>query len=276
MAMLLRSFVEGEQFVTYGAIRSEPEHQLGIAKIFSPQIGHVAGSLMDKILEVDPNAPLINVLITRGNGVPGKGAGHYLATRYRDPKLKRWDSVPTQEKIRLVERERKAVLGYRNWDAIFGKLFDPSIREKIRDAPTNESDYFGKPRGGEAESEEHKRLKRWVAEDPTRIGLSAEFGEGVPECWLESGDKVDVMFSSLNTFRAIEVKSIRSSDEDLKRGIYQCLKYREVKRAEVKPYEADVDAILVTERPLPSELSERAKLLKIKCKCVTVNAKKRS
>lgn len=81
------------------------------------------------------------------------------------------------------------------------------------------------------------------------------------------------MFTHQGTFRAVEVKSIRSSDDDLRRGIYQCVKYREVKRAETYPYEADIEAILVTERKLPSELQERARQLGIKTKCVAVNAR---
>lgn len=67
------------------------------------------------------------------------------------------------------------------------------------------------------------------------------------------------------------MKSIRSGDEDLKRGIYQCVKYREVKIAEMRPFDADVEAILVTERELPPDLLERARILGVLCKCVAVN-----
>ena len=86
-----------------------------------------------------------------------------------------------------------------------------------------------------------------------------------------SGDKVDVMFIAHDKFRAVEVKSLKSNDDDLKRGIYQCVKYREVKSAEIAPYEADVEAILVVERELPLGLRERASVLGVKCKCVSVN-----
>ena len=71
-----------------------------------------------------------------------------------------------------------------------------------------------------------------------------------------SGDKVDVMFIAHDKFRAVEVKSLKSNDDDLKRGIYQCVKYREVKSAEIAPYEADVEAILVVEPELPLGLRE--------------------
>ena len=134
-------------------------------------------------------------------------------------------------------------------------LFDPVIHEDV----------------DPAESEEHKRLKLWVSNNPKKIGLSSKFGKGQMECPLESGDTVDVMFAEKNVFRAVEVKSIRSTDKDLKRGIYQCVKYREVKRAEAKPYESDIEAILVVERELPVELADRARLLNVKYKVVSVN-----
>ena len=86
-----------------------------------------------------------------------------------------------------------------------------------------------------------------------------------------SGDEIDVLFSDGNSFRTVEVKSKRSNDADLKRGIYQCVKYREIKIAEHAPYDVDVQSILVTERELTPELKERAKLLNVKFKCVSVN-----
>jgi len=271
MAMLLKSIDHGESFVTYGDIRRELEYQLNIQRIFPTQIGEVAGSLMDQILALDPDAPLINVLITRGSGIPGKGAGGYLAKRYRSARLKDWDKISNQEKLQIVDRERKKVFLYKNWDSINRQLFDQDTAGKLREQSVEETDYSSTGRGGPAESEEHKKLKAWVAADPSRIGLSKRYGSGVPEYRLMSGDEVDVMFMSRNTFRAVEVKSIRSNDEDLKRGIYQCVKYREVKTAEVAPYHSDVEAILVAERELPLELKERAAILGIKCKCVTVN-----
>lgn len=273
MAMLLACMQRGEPFVTYGQIRDALENKLGVETIFPTQIGHVAGALMNMILERDPDAPLINVLITRANGIPGKGAGGYLAKRYRQPSLRNWDAIGSARKLRIVERERQLIQRYGRWKEISQALFGTA--ELWPAPPSEEADYGGQGRGGEAESAEHKALKSWVAADPTRIGLSKNFGPGDPEVRLLSGDEVDVMFSNGMIFRAVEVKSIRSGYEDLKRGIYQCVKYREVKIAEMRPYDSDVKAILVTERELPPDLVERARLLGVRCKCVTVNRKSR-
>ena len=272
MALLLRAIDGGEPFVTYGEIREELHYQLGIPRIFPTQIGHVAGSLMDRILEIDPKAPLINALITRPNGIPGKGVGSYLASRYRSPRLKGWDNVSKRRKLEIVEVERKKVLRYTKWHEISRELFGSKQRVRLREQIGNEHDYLPpSKRGGPPESKEHKILKEWVAENPAEIGISDSYGKGRTEALLLSGDEVDVMFSNDTSFRAVEVKSIRSNDADFQRGLYQCVKYREVKRAEYLPFVANVEAILVTERQLSSELQERARTLGVICKQVRVN-----
>lgn len=273
MAMLIECIKCGEPFVTYGSIRNELEYQLKINKIFPTQIGYVAGSLMNKILEEYPKAPLINVLITRPNGLPGVGVAEYLAKRYKDRSLLKWGSLPNKKKKMIVERERKKILKYSNWDKINKELFGTKAKSKIQKKTENESDYSGKGFGGPAESEEHKKLKKWVSKNPYKIGLKKSFDKGELESRLLSGDVIDVLFSEGNIFRTVEVKSCRSNDDDLKRGIYQCVKYREIKKAEHLPYEIDVQSTLITERDLNPELKERAKLLGVKWKCVSVNKK---
>jgi hypothetical protein len=109
MEMLVRAVRSGEPFVTYGAIKDELQYQLVIPSIFPTQIGAVAGTLMDDILEKDRKAPLLNVLVTRPNGVPSKGAASYLVDRYRDSGLRNWDKIGREQKLAIVERERKKI-----------------------------------------------------------------------------------------------------------------------------------------------------------------------
>jgi len=267
MAMLLNCIDAGEPFVTYGKIAGEVEYQLNIDKIFSTHIGHVAGSLMDRILKISPKAPLINVLITRPDGIPGAGAGGYLADRYNVSRFRKWGGMSRERKLEIVQREREKIFKFGGWAAINEILFGLAVIEQIRKPLGNEQDGKGGC-GGEAESEEHRALKMWVSEDSRRVGLSVDFGVGDVEARLQSGDEVDVAFSFGNSFRMVEVKSRRSNNEDFKRGIYQCVKYREVKRAEHLPYAIDVVSILVTERELSPEVQERAKLLGVKLKVV--------
>jgi hypothetical protein len=274
MAMLLDCLKGGESFVTYGAIRDELQYQLGIDTIFPTQIGYVAGSLMNQILEVDPRAPLINALITRPNGIPGVGVGSYFANRYKVPAYNKWAAVLPKKKRDLVDREREKVLRYGRWEQINSRLFGNGAKTLLRKTEGTEVDGLsrnGWNYGGEAESEEHKKLKSWVAANRHKIGLAKSFGKGVPESRLLSGDTVDVLFSDGTNYVTVEVKSCRSNDDDFRRGIYQCVKYRAVKQAEHHPNKAAVRAILVTERELNEELKARARILGVAVKCVSVN-----
>lgn len=274
MAMLLRCLSAGEPFVTYGAIGDELQYQLKVGKIFPTQIGHVAGSLMDRILEIEPAAPLINVLITRPDGVPGAGAGGYLADRYGERRYRNWENVSTKEKLEVVARERQKVFKYPKWGEINQKLFGHNAESKLRIIKGSEVDgrsINGMSHGGPAESDEHKKLKEWVASNPLKVGLAKSFGKGTVEAPLLSGDTIDVLFSDGNDHVVVEVKSCRSNDDDLRRGIYQCVKYRAVKEAEHAPNKVNVRALLVGERKLNAILMSRARSLKVKYLCVAVN-----
>lgn len=277
MAMLLRCLSAGEPFITYGAIGDELEYQLNLKTIFPTQIGHVAGSLMNRILEIDPNAPLINVLITRPDGIPSVGVGGYLAERYNNKRYKKWNEIENSKRLEVVERERAKVFRYGKWKQLNSELFGARAISKIRMPTGSEVDgrsEDGKNYGGPAESDEHKKLKQWVADNAEQIGLKKSFGIGKPESSLLSGDTIDVLFSDGNDYVAVEVKSCRSNDEDLRRGIYQCVKYRAVKEAEHAPNKVNVRALLVVERKLNAELMSRARLLGVGFRCVSVNEQK--
>jgi hypothetical protein len=99
-------------------------------------------------------------------------------------------------------------------------------------------------------------LKEFVARNPGRIGLTGKIPKAVVELPLPSGDKLDVSFRGKARWVAVEVKSAISAEEDIVRGLFQCVKYRAVLEAvqasEVQPQGAR--AILVLEGSLPSIL----------------------
>ncbi len=107
-----------------------------------------------------------------------------------------------------------------------------------------------------AESIAHKRLKDYVAQYPKSVGLKKSLAPGDTEYVLRSGDRVDVFFQSTQCHIVVEVKSRISDESDLRRGFFQCVKYRAVLRAcrnlEGETYE--VDALLAMEGSLPDEL----------------------
>jgi hypothetical protein len=74
-----------------------------------------------------------------------------------------------------------------------------------------------------------------------------------------------VLFRYKSEVIVVEVKSRLSNDADLERGLYQCVKYRALLRAEQQAVGAIPNgwAILVTERPLPAALFELAVLFDV-------------
>jgi len=124
--------------------------------------------------------------------------------------------------------------------------------------------------GGPVESDEHRRLKEYVNSHPRRFGAPNGCKEGVTEKRLRSLDEIDVWFVSPGEQLAVEVKSHRSNDLDLERGIFQCVKYRAVLEAENRAgkIRSTVRACLVSERKLPNELARLAKLFDVEVKTI--------
>lgn len=274
MANLIKCVEHGEPFVTYGGIGRHLEQRLSISRVFATRIGGVVGTMMDKILVVDPDAPLLNALTTRSNGIPGEGVAGYIDQKYLKESKKKWADLSDKKKLKIVERIRQDVRSYSKWDEIYQNLWGEQVADNFPEEEINEdsdSNRSGSGYGGPAESDEHKALKEWVAKNPAEIGIPERFGNGKSEFKLLSGDVVDVLFSDGKSFFAVEVKSVISSDDDFRRGLYQCVKYCAVLEAQELPVKADVTGILVTERDLGGELKRRRKLFEIKHIVTAVN-----
>lgn len=275
LALLLQHIRDGDEpFVTYGGIARLLEVKLRIPRVFPTHIGSVAGTMMDLILREDPDAPLINALVTRPNGIPGKGFGGYYDRHIRHDGERTWDKLPLSRKMKVVADVRAEVRRYLKWDELYAELFgaapvkaSKTKRFKERDGKPAETD---RPLG-KGESLEHKQLKEWAVENPVALGLAKGF-VGTPERGLLSGDRIDVLFTDGASFVAVEVKSILSTDDDLRRGVYQCVKYRAVVEAQERPVAVSVRTMLLTERELPDDLKTRARELDVLLKVRSINS----
>lgn len=276
LALVLQHVSLGEEpFVTYGQIASLLEARLSIPKIFPTHIGPVAGRFMHDIEEVDPSAPPINALVTRDSGIPGDGFGSFYDRLWRKRGEPGWASLGRKRKLEAVAEIRAAVRRFPGWENLFSSVyeFDPkslSRPKKFTEQDGKKAD-ADRPRGL-GESHEHKRLKKWVADNPLQIGLSPDMVPAL-EADLLSGDRIDVLFSNGSAFVAVEVKSVRSSVDDWKRGIYQCVKYRAVLEAQQLPVKASVKALLVSENELTPELKVRARDLGVGLSVHGINSK---
>ena len=126
--------------------------------------------------------------------------------------------------------------------------------------------------GGPPESEEHRKLKEYVAEHPSEFGAPKECKEGMVEWRLLSTDEIDVWFMSVGEQLAVEVKSRRSSMADIERGIFQCVKYAALLEAQSHvarfTTKQSIRALLVSEQPLSSKLTRWANKLGVEVQVI--------
>lgn len=259
--------------MTYGELGAKLEAQDGFSKIFTTRVGFVAGSLMDKIQSVELNAPLINVLVVnQKERVPSEGAGSFMAARFDENRLDGFDAKSKYPALwkRCFERAAGEVYLYSadEWSALYHRTFGETLSlgtiEKLREQRLEGTEKDGDPvsRGyeGGGEGPEHEALRLWVKDNPGSLDRNLAKATTETEVYLDSGDRVDVIYKLVDRIIVIEVKSRISSDVDLSRGVFQCIKYRAVRAAMDVRKNAIIDAILVTEIDLPDRIADLAKL----------------
>jgi hypothetical protein len=273
--------VQAGTTITYGEIAEKLAEDLHIdGKVFPVHVGHVVGTLMERILDIDNAAPLINVIVVRqGSDQPSSGADGFLRNRFH---LGGTGPINGKEKRELVAEAAKAVYASKNLGQIYRRLFDQEpleaspaslIEGSEADGIPSSSSQSGQRFGGPAESEEHRKLKQYILRHPEKVGASEKPDDARKEFMLLSGDEVDVYIACGNTVRLVEVKSIRSSAPDLIRGVYQCIKYRavfEAQRVETTP-DIQIIATLVVETDPPLHIRDLAKRHKVRIAVVSVN-----
>jgi hypothetical protein len=234
---------------------------------------YVAGTIGYALQETEtewqkPIPPINALVVNEATGLPGKGVDSFLKAYLRQTETKT-KLTPTQRES-IVEEIHKDIYNYSDWDRLLShyKLRRPPIlhpeKKKRRKTPR-----YGW--SNEGESQEHKDLKKYVSTHPGCIGLPAKCA-GSEEYLLPSADRIDVYFENDGWDTAVEVKSVRSNDDDLRRGVFQCVKYRELLRA-LRRTEGEipqVKSLLVTERELPRKLAEIATMLKVPWKVVNL------
>lgn len=120
--------------------------------------------------------------------------------------------------------------------------------------------------GGQGEGENHEHLRLRVRDNPHEILDEVDNIETDTEVLLLSGDRVDVVYYIGTEIIVIECKSRDSNLIDLRRGLYQCVKYEAVYVAQCRAQnvqEFSVRAVLVTEEHLPDELQNLPGILGI-------------
>ncbi len=190
--------------------------------------------------------PIQCLVVNKSTGLPGEGIGWFLV------KKEDFASLPLRQQRAIVEAELQGVFTYPRWEKVL-EFF--SLEPTLADFAPIVSKASGGGFGG-GESKHHKALKEYVAKNPEAIGLKASTPIGITEQPLPSGDSLDVSFFNRKCWVAAEVKSAISSEADIVRGLFQCVKYRAVMEA-VQVSEAraqNARALLVLESTFPQSL----------------------
>ena len=172
------------------------------------------------------------------------------------------------EKRARILREYESILEYgERWQAVLeaARLAQPT------EVNQPEGDVSAPGGWGGGESEEHLALKEFVLGHPELFGAPQDCFAAT-EYDLLSADCIDVFFRTDAAWIGVEVKSRKSDDLDLERGVYQVVKYRAVLTAQALIHatagQPAIEVYLATERSLPPWLQKVAETLLVPCKIV--------
>jgi len=199
--------------------------------------------------------PIQCLVVNKQTNLPGEGIWGFLA------KGKDFAALSRRQQRDIVKAKLHDIYVYRHWRDVLKEFslapVKANFRAEIMRAATE--------RQGGGESEEHLRLKEYVARHPFAVGLADNTPRGDVEYDLPSGDTIDVLFKDKADWVAVEVKSRVSSDTDVLRGLFQCVKYRAVVEAVQVASELpqNARALLALEGELPGGLVSLRNLLGI-------------
>jgi hypothetical protein len=199
--------------------------------------------------------PIQCLVVNQRTGLPGHGVGWFIHD------VVKFRALTRRRQHAIVERELADVFAFTRWNEVLTHL---GLKPKKADFGRLIEKAASFRAGGE--SEEHKRLKRYVAAHPEILKLSPAAAHGEQEKDLPSGDSLDVFFHHASIRTAAEVKSELSPKADLVRGLFQCVKYRAVLGAMIatEGSEDSAEAVLVYEGQFPEDLKPLRNILDVK------------
>lgn len=260
------------KIITYGQLDREIVNRGWGHHVLAVQYGHPAGAIGNALIEMENKwgkriPPLNALIVNKEDGLPGKGVNYYLNKYYKPDQST--DEMSLDERRAIVEEIHADIFSFDDWDQLVEEFQLQEFSGNLSSENPEEDDISPPGRGGwsdEGESKEHKKLKMFIAKNSEILKTGNDFPQGKTEYQFASFDKADIVFDNGERLIAVEVKSIISNDADLNRGIFQCIKYQSLLRAEQKALLKPPTArgILVTERKLPTPLQNLADILSIK------------
>lgn len=189
----------------------------------SNRLGYILGKVKDIMDELEKEygkkIPPLNALAQlKETNLPADGFDYVI------PNYSKLSSASKEGEVKRLNYEAHQY----NWDWVLdalglepARIFSDEDIKKLK-----EETFVGY---GKGEGPEHKAIKDYIFENPNAIGIRKKVVFKKTEQRLRSGDQIDVYFEFRDGERmAIEVKPSTSPDEDVTRGILQCVKYKAV------------------------------------------------
>ena len=222
-------------------------HAIGKSKFSG--IGHALYAVQEVLNSLskkagNKNIPTLNSLCKNAKTMLPSEGFEFVSPKY--------NQLDEDGKRVFVEGLDSKACNYPHWEWVLDQLelkeATPFTVEQLEAIKKTCKNYGG------GEGEEHKVLKEYICKHPESLGYS-DVVHAETEHILPSGDRLDVYVElSDGTHVAIEVKPSISPDQDITRGVFQCVKYYAVMEAlrtiECKDYEIEI--ILVSSSILSS------------------------
>jgi hypothetical protein len=206
------------------SIRYKPlARRLGMAN--ARNLNYVLGSIGNRLQVLSSEKrttipPIVSLVVNGMTGLPGKGGWSFLG-------VAKPTGLSKSEQRAVFRRACARIWNYRKWDAVLKWVGLKPAASDLEDLAASAA----QGRGG-GESKAHRLLKEFLADQPAAIGLG-DFAAGSTESRLPSGDRLDIRFENQSELVAVEVKTRTAGDDDLARGLFQCIKYQAVLDAEM-------------------------------------------
>lgn len=218
--------------------------------------------------------PLNALIVNEQTRIPSGGATPY----FRRYGIRDYEQLDLEEKRDALENKLYPLIFQGGiWSALLEVNDIDLVRPKrFRDYDQDEDgelEGFQLPRvirqGSVGESDAHKALKEYVInncetiENLRLLGCKKDCAE--TEHLLPSLDRPDVLFRNDGFSVACEIKSWHSDEDDLLRGIFQCVKYTALLNAihTLKGETTASECILIVQEDLPRELQRVANRLRV-------------
>ncbi len=209
-------------------------------------LGSVGQTLVDLSKRQNTEIPPIQcVVVNQSTELPGNGVSWFIDND-------NFARLSLKQKRAAVEVQLQNIFLYPDWNEVLSALDLEPVPAATKDELLAASNAGRK--GGESDS--HRNMKDYIAANPHVVGLPKSTAKGATEVAIPSGDLLDVSFELQNQWVAVEVKSQISDVADIRRGMFQCVKYQAVLEAvlSVLGQPQNVRVVLALASPLPQEL----------------------